>query len=140
MREGVLMLRRMIYTSEATFAVNKNTLTELVRKANNHNIRDGLTGALFFKDGVYLQLLEGEEEGLGLCFRKRIAPDPRHANIQIRQNTQVTERTFPLHWMALHDMSFIDAAVFSHFEYEHGFPPEKFDPETLRRFLIAAFG
>jgi hypothetical protein len=133
------MLRRVIYTSQATYGINKNSLAEIIRKASNHNIRDQITGALLFVDDHFLQVLEGDADGLSLCL-KRIAKDDRHTNIKVREDLEIQAKVFPSYWMAMKDKSIIDPLIWDAFKYEPGFPEEKFSGHDLRRFMVAAFG
>lgn len=136
---GKHVLRRIIYTSDVTYGINPKSLTEIIRKASNNNLRDGITGALLCVDGSFVQVLEGEEDGLRLCLR-RIAKDARHTNIKLREDKEISQKTFPYHWMAMKDQAIIDPAIWTAFKYEPGFPEHKFSGEDLRRFMVAAFG
>ena len=52
---------RLIYVSTARELMDKDALLGILAKAREKNARLGITGMLLYKDGNFLQLLEGEE-------------------------------------------------------------------------------
>ena len=49
----------LIYSSFATVRLSQRDLLELLRNARTKNEEHGLTGMLLYRDGIYLQFLEG---------------------------------------------------------------------------------
>lgn len=58
-----------------------------------NNARDGLTGALLHKEGLFAQILEGPLPVVERTF-ERIQCDPRHDNVVVLQFAEVGGRTF----------------------------------------------
>ena len=57
----VWAMHQLVYVSAATHAFTKSELLELLNKARANNQRLGITGLLLFKDGDFIQLLEGDK-------------------------------------------------------------------------------
>lgn len=67
---------------------------EKIRKsAKETNSELDITGVLFFHDGQFLQIIEGEEENLHKLMEK-IESDPRHISIEYLIDKPVKERGF----------------------------------------------
>jgi hypothetical protein len=83
-----------IYASSATVRLSQHDLLELLKKARLKNEAQGLTGMLLYRDGTYLQYLEGQRADIdGLL--KRLREDARHKEIRILREGTVPERLFP---------------------------------------------
>lgn len=67
----------VVYVSSASQPFSKAALLDLLEKARNKNISLGVTGMLLFKDGNFMQVLEGERE-IVTNLAKTIESDPRH--------------------------------------------------------------
>lgn len=52
---------QIVYASSATKAFSKAELVELLTQVRAKNSRLGVTGMLLYKDGNFLQVIEGEE-------------------------------------------------------------------------------
>lgn len=67
----------LIYASIATKRFAGPELVELLAQARRNNLRLQITGMLLYKEGTFLQVLEGEEKTVkSLC--AKISGDPRH--------------------------------------------------------------
>ncbi len=86
-------LYSLIYLSRATAEPTEPELRELLRISRLNNERDNLTGMLLFKEGRYMQLLEGPKEAVCATFA-RIASDPRHDDTTILFEGAIKERDF----------------------------------------------
>ena len=73
-------MRFLIYTSTASRLMSDLDLTDLLENCRNRNARDGLTGMLLYKDGSFMQVLEGEIEKILSTFA-RIQKHTRHKDI-----------------------------------------------------------
>jgi hypothetical protein len=83
----------VIYVSSAVELFPEGELEKLLEKArlNNHSL--GVTGMLLYKDGNFMQMLEGPKEAvLGLLVK--IEADPRHRGILRLLQQERTEREF----------------------------------------------
>lgn len=86
----------VIYTSKATDHLDKSDIESIIEISNENNKKHGITGALFFKDGYFLQFLEGPlhaiKDRLSI-----ICNDTRHSDISIIMMTNIKGRMFK-HW------------------------------------------
>lgn len=95
----------LIYASSATKPFTSPELLALLDKCHTtNNYRLGVTGMLLYKDGNFLQLLEGEEESVRGLY-ERIAADPRHRGIIVFLQGYEDERQFPEWSMGFRDLS-----------------------------------
>lgn len=92
-------LHRLVYISQAeTPAGEIDSLLENVRQqAARRNPRLGVTGALWFQDGCFLQALEGPRSSLEALYGI-IALDARHRRPLLLEHAPAEQRTFP-QWM-----------------------------------------
>jgi signal transduction histidine kinase len=87
-------LWRLAYVSRATAPMTDATLEALIVDAAARNRRDGLSGCLMHRGGVFAQVLEGSHEAVERRFAA-IARDPRHAAVEVRLSEGVAERAYP---------------------------------------------
>lgn len=73
---------QLLYVSFASDEVNEVDIHEIVSKSQKRNLHRGITGAVLYADGVFLQLIEGKKEDV-LSLFERIRNDSRHHNISI---------------------------------------------------------
>jgi len=67
----------LIYVSSAVTEFSKSELVDLLESCHANNANLGVTGMLLYKDGNFMQALEGNEDVVrGL--HAKIALDPRH--------------------------------------------------------------
>jgi Sensors of blue-light using FAD len=93
----------LIYTSSAAVRLSQHELLELLRVSRQKNEARGLTGMLLYRDGLYLQFLEGprtEVEGL----LKRLRRDSRHESVSILREGTLPQRLFPEWSMAFKNL------------------------------------
>lgn len=91
---------RLIYVSTASRAL-PTELKEIVASSQSNNARVGITGAMCLIDGVYLQLLEGDDWTVQHLYNRRIAVDPRHTDPKILDLSPIETRYFPNWGMGL---------------------------------------
>ncbi len=87
-------------------------LADLLAQARANNERKGITGMLLYKDGRFIQLLEGHEEPVQESF-ERIRKDERHTAVELLWLRYAQYRDFP-DWT----MGFVNA--------------DELDPTTLK--------
>ena len=85
---------RLVYASTASHLWTEHELTALLVQARASNARSGVTGMLLYKDGAFLQVLEGETESVHEIFR-RIEADRRHNGVQVLLEETIEQRDFP---------------------------------------------
>jgi len=69
-------------------------LKQILATSRKNNSVLGITGAMAFLDGLYLQCLEGEADVVNTLY-KRIEEDSRHSAPKILKSKPVSERAFP---------------------------------------------
>lgn len=87
-------LRQVVYVSSGVKQFAQEELDDILAKARERNQATGITGVLFYLEGNFLQLLEGEEPALGETYA-RIKADKRHRGLTKLVDENVPERTFP---------------------------------------------
>jgi hypothetical protein len=93
----------LLYVSSAVNAFSKDALIELLAKAREQNTRLGITGLLLYRDGNFMQALEGEEKTVR-ALADRISADPRHQGVIILYTAPIKERQFPDWAMGFYDL------------------------------------
>lgn len=83
----------LVYVSFATEPFSDAQLDALLEKSRRNNTRDGLSGMLLYRDGDFLQVLEGPEDKVREAYA-RIARDSRHGGIMLLDESQISERAF----------------------------------------------
>jgi len=82
------------YLSSASYPYSDGDLATLLMHSRANNGRAGVTGMLLYRDGQFLQVLEGPEDAVRERY-ERIAADPRHRDVHKLMEETVTERQFP---------------------------------------------
>ena len=88
------MIFSTVYVSRSSEVWDEASLASLLAQSRTRNAAVDVTGLLLYRDDVFMQVLEGEEEAVRMLYR-RIAHDPRHhdvANIWVAYSPQ---RRFP---------------------------------------------
>lgn len=93
----------IIYASSATQTFTRPELLALLAKARETNTRLGITGMLLYKDGNFIQVLEGEEAAVRTLYAK-ITHDRRHSGLITLLQGRETERQFPTWSMGFRDL------------------------------------
>lgn len=91
------------YSSRAAESFDPAHLVDLLLQSRRNNKRLGLSGMLVYRDGLFLQVIEGPEEVL----RNRmavIASDPRHSDVSVLIEETVDERMFPAWTMGFEEV------------------------------------
>jgi len=84
----------IVYLSTASHEYSDGDLAVLLMNSRANNRRLDLTGILLYKNGEFMQLLEGPDA----VVRERyaiIAADPRHTNVKVLAEDTVDARKFP---------------------------------------------
>lgn len=94
----------LVYVSSATAPFSKSELVELLAECHENNTKTGLTGILLYKDGNFMQVLEGEKD-IVTSVLARIERDPRHKGIITLYDEDISERQYPDWTMAFRDLN-----------------------------------
>jgi hypothetical protein len=83
----------LVYVSSATQLFSDEDLKALLAQSRDKNKRLGITGLLLYKDGNFMQVLEGAEDAV-LATYASIQADTRHHGILELIRQPVQEREF----------------------------------------------
>ena len=70
-----------------------NDLEEILEQARSKNAKRGITGALVYVDGVFLQILEGDA-GVVLGLMAKITRDVRHETVTVLKQGEIPAAIF----------------------------------------------
>ena len=93
-------LVRLTYVSRMAQPLGEPALSRLVDKSRQHNLAQGVTGALLDHGGRFLQVLEGPAVAVDATFA-RIVADRQHHRIVRVERIEVPVRQFG-HWAMRH--------------------------------------
>jgi hypothetical protein len=130
------MVFQLIYRSTATRHLHSHELIALLDRSRDNNLRLGLTGMLLYREGEFMQLLEGDEETVRRRF-DIISRDRRHKWVSLVMTGAAAERDFAEWTMGFCDFEAPDhpAAWSSFLETEGALLPR--DESTARNLLLA---
>ncbi len=94
----------LVYVSSASTLFTRADLEDLLRATRANNERLGVSGALLYRDGSLMQVLEGEETTVRRLYA-RIEQDRRHRGLIVLLEEEQDERQFPEWSMAFRDLS-----------------------------------
>jgi hypothetical protein len=86
-------MRTIAYVSSAVNLFNDSELNDLLEKSRKRNHAAGITGMLLYKDGDFMQFIEGPKESVDALLA-RIRLDPRHRGIIVLLQEEQHERQF----------------------------------------------
>ena len=94
----------LVYVSSAAKPFTQAELAELLATSRANNESLGISGMLLYKDGNFMQALEGEEQQV-LALNTKISHDPRHHGFMILLREHQAQRVFPEWSMAFRDLN-----------------------------------
>lgn len=83
----------LMYVSHAKQIFTDTDLTELLIKARKNNSNLGITGMLIYRNGNFIQVLEGEEDAIKKLYGI-IEADKRHDGAIVISEGEIPERQF----------------------------------------------
>ena len=87
-------VRQLVYGSSSPGLLPREALLDILRASRRNNPAVGVTGALLYADGNFMQVLEGPAEAVNGVYR-RVQRDDRHRGVLTLIDTTVPERSFP---------------------------------------------
>ncbi len=117
----------LIYVSSATEFFSEADLPKILAISRKKNKEVGITGMLLYRDGGFIQAIEGPEDAV-LNLYEKIQSDRRHTNIILLHQQPISKREFPT-W----EMGFRNIDSLSPLEQE-GFSPFLTTPFTPEYF------
>ena len=94
----------LIYASSAVAEFSPSELVDLLKSCHESNAKLGVTGMLLYKDGNFMQAIEGDEDVVRDLYA-RISLDPRHRGMMTLLAESVPERQFPDWSMGFRDLN-----------------------------------
>lgn len=88
-----MALITLIYVSSAAKSVSYSDIQDILRQSREANEKKGITGLLLFKDGNFMQVLEGDADLVDELHQK-ISNDPRHGGIITLFREPILKRSF----------------------------------------------
>lgn len=107
----------VVYVSSSVRKLDESEILDILRISQRNNQRRGITGMLLYKDGNFLQVLEGPDAEVSQLL-ETLERDPRHRGFIILIKKRIPERQFPNWSMAFKDLGTLspeDQAAFSPF-------------------------
>ena len=98
---------QLVYVSTSVKTFTNDDLFELLEKARKNNEELGITGMLLYKNGEFMQALEGDADSVHSLSAK-IAKDPRHKEIQTIVDDPCKQREFADWSMGFQNLNDID--------------------------------
>jgi hypothetical protein len=99
----------LIYFSSAASHFSQSELKTLLLISRLNNSSRGITGMLLYRDGQFLQFLEGTPEAVRATYN-HIVKDKRHHLIRSINSGQMERRIFPEWWMGYKNLAGVRAA------------------------------
>ena len=94
---------RIVYVSSASKYFDISEIDVMLERARPKNEVLGITGMLLYKDGNFLQCLEGEEAAV-TKLANTISQDSRHSDVLVLMRGPAERRLFPGMPMGFHDL------------------------------------
>ena len=102
-----MKLIAITYECSANKTFTEEDLVDLLKQSREKNTRLGITGMLLYKDGVFLQVIEGEERVVEKLYAT-IEKDSRHQGCYQLRWEVIRERRFPDWSMGFKNLQDID--------------------------------
>jgi len=119
----------LVYVSSATGDFSGDDLTALLKQSREKNARLNITGMLLYKDGNFIQVLEGPDDAVEQLYQT-IHADDRHIGVIRMLARKIEQRQFPDWTMGFQDLN--HPAVRQLPGYSE-FLDEKLDAEAFRK-------
>lgn len=115
------------YLSKSTRPLASGDLLALLQQCQKNNAAHGITGVLFYGNGTFLQVVEGEVADVDRLIAN-ISRDPRHAEVRLLGRKTIERRDYgdwTMGFEAVTDSGLRDIAELA------GFPAADFTPALL---------
>lgn len=131
------MLFHLIYVSTAVAPMSDEALAELLQQSRARNLENRITGLLLYKNGHFMQVLEGDEAAVMKIFAS-IECDPRHKSIDVLRAEYIQYRDFPDWSMGFKNVDKIDPSTLPGFTpfLEKDFTAEYFSEDTVEAHMM----
>src|SRR3954468_5458514 len=102
-----MSLVHLVYVSSATRQFSQAELIALLATSCRNNEPVGITGMLLYRDGNFMQVLEGEESAVAAAY-DRISKDRRHDGLITMLKEPIATRDFGDWSMGFRDLNSIE--------------------------------
>lgn len=92
----------LVYISEAVTDISYTDIRDILEVARKNNHQEDVTGLLIFRDGYFVQLLEGDEANVKKVLN-RILLDDRNYSLRILTESSSEQRLFAQNPLAFYD-------------------------------------
>jgi hypothetical protein len=86
-------MKNIVYMSTSVTLLDDDQLIDILNSARKNNLKYNVTGVLLYSEGVFIQVLEGNEADVDAIFSK-IQADTRHKNIMTLIDAPIEQRDF----------------------------------------------
>ena len=97
--ETVDQLVSLVYVSAGVRLFGEPEVADILAQSHRNNERAGITGMLLYRDGNFMQVLEGSDAAVQTTL-KRIRGDERHRGIVVLKTDKISQRSFSQWTMA----------------------------------------
>lgn len=104
----------LVYVSYERYPMTNDDLVAILSEAKTHNSTENITGMLLYRNGYFIQALEGEDEKVTALYNL-IARDERHKNVLLVEKNPITERSFGEWTMGFRNLDDVDPNEFPGF-------------------------
>ena len=87
------MLFTLVYISRATGPMSSSELEDILKVSRKNNAETAISGMLIYKDGEFMQALEGKREDVEKLYAV-ISQDKRHDEILVLARKEIPQRCF----------------------------------------------
>lgn len=87
-----MSLQSLIYVSSAKKAMSDDAIRHLLNQSRTNNLQSDITSMLLYRDGFFMQAIEGEGDKVDYLFDK-IAMDDRHEDIVVVYKKPIKHRS-----------------------------------------------
>lgn len=100
----------LVYVSTSVHLMADDELQALLEVSRQKNAQKNITGMLLYRDGYFIQAIEGEEAEVMALYHK-IAQDPRHNHCLLVHQHTITQRSFPNWTMGFKNLKLTDPSL-----------------------------
>jgi hypothetical protein len=86
-------MKNIVYVSSAVRLLGEDQLMDILTSARKNNAEYNISGILFYAEGTFMQVLEGEDADVDYIMGKIIL-DPRHKNLITLLDEPIQKKNF----------------------------------------------
>lgn len=135
-----MSLINIIYISGSTRPMSDDDLYEILDQSKRNNAPKDITGILLYRNGYFIQVLEGEENTVMKLYEK-IGKDNRHRNVLMIEKAPIEERAFGEWTMGFRNLDKVDPSEHPGYNdlLTKPIDPQFFenDPNQAKRMIMA---